>query len=65
MTDVVTDAYFMAEPAAGVIVSANSHLKTARGGAHDVSRVAGADYQQACAALLHGRPDGLPRARPG
>src|SRR5262245_217406 len=61
VTVVVSDAYFMVEPAAAVIVSANSHLQTATGGAHDVTRVAGPRYQQACAALLHGHPDGLPQ----
>jgi O-acetyl-ADP-ribose deacetylase (regulator of RNase III) len=57
----VSDAYFTVEPAAAVILSANSHLQTASGGAQDVTRVAGAAYQQACAALVHGRPDGLPQ----
>lgn len=50
----VSDAYFMAERADAVIVSANSRLLTASGGAHDVTRVAGQTYQQACAALLQG-----------
>lgn len=50
----------MVEPAEAVIVSANSHLKTATGGAHDVTRVAGPEYQAVCAALLQGHPDGLP-----
>ena len=51
VTVVVSDSYFMAAPAEAVIVSANSHLKTATGGAHDVTHVAGADYKQACVAL--------------
>ena len=50
----------MVEPAVAVIVSANSHLRTASGGAHDTARVAGQEYQRACAALLQGHPDGLP-----
>jgi hypothetical protein len=49
---------FMVEPAEAVIVSANSHLKTATGGAHDVTRVAGPAYQAACAALLQDHADG-------
>ena len=57
----VSDAYFMVEPAEAVVVSANSHLKTATGGAHDVTRVAGPAYQQACEALLQGHVDGLPQ----
>src|SRR5260370_40422265 len=52
----------MAAPAAeAVIFSANSHLQTATGGAHDVTRVAGPEYQKACAALLEGHSDGLPQ----
>jgi O-acetyl-ADP-ribose deacetylase (regulator of RNase III) len=57
----VSDGSFMVEPAAAVIVSANSHLRTASGGAHDVTRVAGPDYQSACAELLQDHPDGLPQ----
>ncbi len=60
-TVVVSDGYFMVEPAAAVIVSANSHLKTATGGAHDVSRVTGPEYQRACTELLQFHPDGLPQ----
>jgi hypothetical protein len=61
VTLAVLDAYFMAEPAAAVIVSANSHLKTATGGAHDVTRVAQPGYAAACTALLQGHADGLPQ----
>jgi len=61
VTVVVSDSYIMAAPAEAVIVSANSHLKTATSGAHDVTRVAGADYKQACVALLLGHVDGLPQ----
>jgi O-acetyl-ADP-ribose deacetylase (regulator of RNase III) len=57
----VSDCYFMVESAVAVIVSANSHLRTATGGAHEVTQVAGPEYGQACAALLHGQPDGLPQ----
>ncbi len=51
----------MAAPAEAVIVSANSYLQTATGSAHDVTRVAGPEYQKACAALLQGHSDGLPQ----
>jgi O-acetyl-ADP-ribose deacetylase (regulator of RNase III) len=61
VTIAVSDAYFLVEPAAAVIVSANSHLRTASGGAHDVTRIAGLNYQAACAALLRGHGDGLPQ----
>lgn len=61
VTVAVSDAYFMVQPARAVIVSANSHLHTATGGAHDVALVAGRDYQKACAALLQGHLDGLPQ----
>jgi O-acetyl-ADP-ribose deacetylase (regulator of RNase III) len=61
VTVAVCDAYFMAQPADAVIVSANSHLRTASGGAHDVTRVAGARYAAACSELLHGHADGLPQ----
>jgi O-acetyl-ADP-ribose deacetylase (regulator of RNase III) len=61
VTVAISDSYFMAEPAAAVIVSANSHLQTATGGAHDVARVAGLAYQSACAGLLQGHADGLPQ----
>jgi O-acetyl-ADP-ribose deacetylase (regulator of RNase III) len=61
VTVIVSDAYFMLEPASAVIVSANSHLRTATGGAHEVTRVAGSRYAAACAELLQGHPDGLPQ----
>jgi len=48
----VSDRYFIVEPAAAVIVSANSHLKIASGGAHEVTRVISDDYQHACEVLL-------------
>src|SRR4051794_26965414 len=51
----------MVEPAAAVIVSANSHLKTASAGAHDVARLAGPDYGQTCGDLIRGRLDALPQ----
>jgi O-acetyl-ADP-ribose deacetylase (regulator of RNase III) len=51
----------MAEPAVAVIVSANFHLQTATGGAHDIARVAGLAYQSACAGLLQSHADGLPQ----
>ena len=41
ITVAVSDGYFMVEPAEAVVVSANSHLRTATGGAHDVTRIAG------------------------
>ena len=65
VTVAVSDAYFMVEPAAAVIVSANSHLRTASGGAEETARVAGQEYERACAALLQGHPDGLLQAPPG
>jgi O-acetyl-ADP-ribose deacetylase (regulator of RNase III) len=61
VTVAVSEAYFMVEPAAAVIVSANSHLRTASGGAEETARVAGHEYERACAALLQGHPDGLPQ----
>ncbi len=61
VTVIVSDAYFMVEPAEAVIVSANSHLRTATGGAHEVTRVAGSRYAAACGELLQGPPDGLPQ----
>jgi len=61
VTVAVSDAYFMVEPAAAVIVSANSHLRTASGGAEETARVAGHEYERACAALLQGHPDGFPQ----
>lgn len=54
----INDAYFMVEPAEPVIVSANSQLRTASGGAHEVTRIAGPQYAAACSELLHGHPDG-------
>jgi O-acetyl-ADP-ribose deacetylase (regulator of RNase III) len=61
LTVAVSDSYFMAEAVSAVLVSANSHLQTASGGAHDVTRVAGPAYAAACAALLEGKPEGLPQ----
>src|SRR5689334_17931226 len=62
VTLVVSDAYFMADPAAAVIVSANSHLRARTGGAHEVAQAAAKSrYAAACSELVHGRPDGLPQ----
>jgi O-acetyl-ADP-ribose deacetylase (regulator of RNase III) len=61
VTVAVSDAYFMLEPATAVIVSANSHLQTATGGAHEVTLIAGPDYKRACTALVAGHTDGLPQ----
>lgn len=63
LTVAVSDSYFMAEPASAMIVSADSLLHTASGGAHDVTRVVGQAYAAARAALLEGKPDGPSRRR--
>src|SRR5262249_16934749 len=44
-----------------VIVSANSHLRAATGGAYEVAKAAGQGYEPACNAILHAHPDGLPQ----
>ena len=60
-TVAVSDRYFQVEPATAVIVSANSHLRAATGGAYEVAKAAGQGYEPACNALLHAHPDGLPQ----
>jgi len=63
VTVAISDAYFVVEPAAAVIVSANSHLRTASGGAHDVTRIAGRLAPLCCKATLTACPKG-PRGSP-
>jgi hypothetical protein len=66
VTLAVSDAYFMAEPAAAVIVSANARLRARTGGAHEVAQaVAKSRYAAACSELLHGLPTVYPKAPPG